>query len=515
MTNNQFSSQLVSVFHDRTLPEQNMLLAGYAAIINHYNLKVPLPTILAAISSKHRKYEKDNWQVFTPRHAPEDTLYGHLTFALKYEGVDLSTLKMLFDSIDSALITKLITDEPLGVYSRRIWFLYEWLTEKRLEIDNLSQGNFVTVIDENIQYPGPSRNEARYRVRNNLPGVKDFCPLIRRTKILDSFIGLKLKEKAQRQLSSIRTDILMRAASFLLLKDSKASYAIEGESPTYSRAEKWAKAIGQAGHTKLSKDELIRLQNIVITDQRFVKMGYRKNSGFIGIHDRDTRLPIPEHISAKWEDCGSLIQGLLSTNELLLQSHYDPVLTAAIIAFGFVFIHPFEDGNGRIHRYLLHHVLSEKGFVPENATFPISSSILSRIVEYKNTLEEYSKPRLELIRWRPSLDGNVEVLSDTIDLYRYFDATKQAEFLYKCVQETIDEILPEEIQYLQNYDELKTVINSHLDMPENKVDLLISFLHQGKGVLSKRALEKEFFPLTEVEKSFLEKAYLNIFTKEG
>jgi hypothetical protein len=37
----------------------------------------------------------------------------------------------------------------------------------------------------------------------------------------------------------------------------------------------------------------------------------------------------------------------------------DPVVAAAILAFGFVYIHPFEDGNGRIHRYLIHHVLAD------------------------------------------------------------------------------------------------------------------------------------------------------------
>jgi len=511
MINNQLTSHVTSIFCDRTLPEKNMLLVGYAAIITLYDLKVPLPNTLSAISTKHRKYVKGEWQVFTPRYTPKYNLYGHLTFSLKYEGVDLIVLKALFSLIDKTLIVEIINNEPLGVYSRRIWFLYEWLTDIVLNIPDLRYGNFISIIDKNLQYPGPSKKESRYRVINNLPGVKEFCPIIRRTKSLDAFISLKLKDKAQRQLSSVRVDILMRAASFLLLKDSKASYAIEGESPSYYRAAKWAHAIGQAGQTKLTQNELLRLQNIVITDQRFVRMGYRKTGGFIGIHDRETRLPIPEHISARWEDIDKLISGLIKVNELLLNSDYDPVLTAAIIAFGFVFIHPFEDGNGRIHRYLLHHVLVEKGFAPESVIFPISSAILAKIAEYKKVLEDYSRPRLELINWQPSIGGNVEVLSDTIDLYRYFDVTKQAEFLYKCVQETVEEILPEEISYLQKYDQLKVIINGYIDMSENKVDLLINFLHTGSGKLSKRALEKEFSALTEVEKCFLENVYTNIF----
>jgi len=48
-------------------------------------------------------------------------------------------------------------------------------------------------------------------------------------------------------------------------------------------------------------------------------------------------------------DLSVLMDGLLEAYKLLNESDYNPVLMAALIAFGFVFIHPFEDGNGRIH----------------------------------------------------------------------------------------------------------------------------------------------------------------------
>jgi hypothetical protein len=45
----------------------------------------------------HKKYNNHGrWRIFTPRHKPEDTLYGHLIFALKYEGIDLAALNALF-----------------------------------------------------------------------------------------------------------------------------------------------------------------------------------------------------------------------------------------------------------------------------------------------------------------------------------------------------------------------------------------------------------------------------------
>ncbi len=190
-------------------------------------------------------------------------------------------------------------------------------------------------------------------VINNLPGTPDFCPLIRKTNKLEQYIQTQFSEKNKLYLKEVHKDILQRASSFLLLKDSKASFTIEGESPKAKRAIRWGQAIGQAGTKNLSIEELIRLQQIVIENTRFTEMGFRKKGGFVGEHDRTTGEPLPEHISAKWQDIESLINGLIGTNNLLIRSEFDAVLAASIIAFGFVFIHPFEDGNGRIHRYLI------------------------------------------------------------------------------------------------------------------------------------------------------------------
>ncbi len=129
----------------------------------------------------------------------------------------------------------------------------------------------------------------------------------------------------------------------------------------------------------------------MITDTRFISMGYRKEGGFIGKHERSSGQPVPDHISARFDDLESLMKGLIETINLLKNSDYPAVLAAGSIAFGFVFIHPFEDGNGRIHRYLLHHVLSEMGFTPKDVVFPVSSVILKHISEYRVVLEQYSR----------------------------------------------------------------------------------------------------------------------------
>ena len=511
MSKNKGISQSVTVFHDYPLPETKMELVGYIALITNYDLAVPIPDLLCAIGKKYKKYEKGQWRVFTPRHAPENTLYGHLTFALKYEGIELGVLKVLFDQIDSALIVDIVQSKPTGIYSRKIWFLFEWLQNVKLNLPDLTQGNFVALVNDKLQYPGDSRSSRRHRVYNNLPGTQDFCPLIRRTDKLERYIALNLSKIAIDNISKIHSDLLSRAAAFLLLKDSKASYTIEGESPPHNRIERWGKIIGQAGQKSLNLEELEYLQNVVIPDNRFLALGLRFEGGFIGEHDRVTGAPIPVHISARADDLEKLLSGLFASYNLLKKSDYDPVLMAALIAFGFVFIHPFEDGNGRIHRYLFHHILAEKGFVPTGLVFPISAVILEKIESYKSILEAYSKPRLDLIQWRPTDKGNVEVLNNTINLYKYFDATKQAEFLYECVEKTVNTTLPEEVQYLEKYDLLNDFIKNYIDMPDKMVDLLIRFLNQNNGQLSKRARKKEFFQLTDDEVLAIERKYDEIF----
>jgi len=255
---------------------------------------------------------------------------------------------------------------------------------------------------------------------------------------------------------------------------------------------------------------LNRLQQIVIENGRFIEMGFRTKGGFVGEHDRITGEPIPDHISARWEDIEQLIHGLLKTNELL-EADFDAVLAAAIVAFGFVFIHPFEDGNGRLHRYIIHHILAKKKFTQQGVIFPISASILHHIDDYRKVLESYSHPLLDFIQWKQTPDNNVEVVNPTIDLYRYYDATKQAEFLYECAEDTINRVIPEEVNYLIKYDKFKLYIDDSFEMPDKLIATLLRFLEQNEGVLSKRAREKEFKMLTDKECKDIENMFNELF----
>ncbi len=189
MANNKKISREIIAFHGRTAPEQGKLV-GYGAIIDALNLPVPIPLRLVLISKKRRQYMTDAWLVLTPRHQPDENLYAHLVFALKYEGVNLLFFKKLFEKLQSTDIEEWIVMEPQSQYGRRIWFLYEWLMQKSLQIPDLRKGNYIPLIDEKHQYAIPkSINSSRQRIKNNLTGNINFCPLITKTAKLERYIA--------------------------------------------------------------------------------------------------------------------------------------------------------------------------------------------------------------------------------------------------------------------------------------------------------------------------------------
>ena len=145
---------------------------------------------------------------------------------------------------------------------------------------------------------------------------------------------------------------------------------------------------------------------------------------------------------------------------------------AAAIAFGFVYVHPFVDGNGRIHRWLIHHVLAAAGYNPPGIVFPIN---------------------------------------DIADHYRYFDATTHAEFLHRCVEQTVEQDLPREVGFLEAFDAFASAVKEVVEMPDRQVERLRLFLAQGGGTLSARAKAHEFRALTDDEIEQLQALYAQSF----
>jgi hypothetical protein len=286
----------------RPLPEPARPV-GYAALVEAPDLRVALPRRLAAIAERHHPQSNQEWLLLTPRHSPEDSLAGQLEFAIKWEGVRLDVLKALFRAIPAEEIAGMVRRKPTGIQTRRLWFIYEWLTGNRLDLPDAGSVRAVAALDPKLQFGiEDATTSKRHRVIDNLPGTPAFCPVVYRSSRMEELAEKRLDSRARAVMGRSHPDLVARAASFLLLDDSRASFRIEGERPSHDRTLRWAHALAAAGSTEIELPELERLQRIVIGDDRFVRTGLRAEGGFIGQHDRRTGEPLPVHISARPED---------------------------------------------------------------------------------------------------------------------------------------------------------------------------------------------------------------------
>jgi hypothetical protein len=137
--------------------------------------------------------------------------------------------------------------------------------------------------------------------------------------------------------------------------------------------------------------------------------------------------------------------------------------------------------------------------------FPVSAAILRQRHSYDETLESFSRPLFDYLEWRFAGDGEIVVTNDVIDLYRYFDATQLAEYLYDRVADTIYHDLKEELEFVSVYDRALAAVANVIDMPDHKASLFVRLCMQNGGRLaaSKRGQFKE---LTDDEIRALESA---------
>ena len=499
------------VFQEKTVPHGTNL-AGWSLLVRTLAIAGPVrhPSCVSEQHVRGSRRQEGDWAIFDKRYWPGDTLADHLSFAVRHEPIDLLLLKRIFTAAPPAEIESLIHAAPTGVPARRLWYLYELLTGRTLDVPDSRNVTAIDLLDPEAYFTGTPRLSKRHRVRDNLLGTGRFCPVIRRTAALTEFIALDLAAKARATVGRIGAHLVSRAASFLLLADSRASFEIEGERAPRTRLERWGRAVLQAGRNPLSLDEILRLQRILIEDTRFVHAGLRPDGVFLGERDHDEE-PLPEFIGARPEDLPDLMDALVETNSRMRNDGIDGVLKAAATAFGFVYIHPFQDGNGRMHRCLIHHVLAERRFTPPGLVFPVSSVLLDRIDDYRSTLQAHSSPLMPFIAWRPTPERNVEVQNETADLYRYFDCTDAAEFLYACVRRTVDEDLPHEIDYLRRHDEALRRIMDTVEMPDRMAENLVAYIRDNHGTLSARRRRGEFAQLRDDEVARVEEIVRDSF----
>ncbi len=485
-------------------------LAGYAFLIEKYRLNV-MPNWHSSLVSptgtlRSAMKEGQVESIYPSSYWPGNSEGDHLEFALKYDGVNLGILSALFETIPKDQILGYINSKPTGKYARKIWFLFEFMTGENLPLPNLTLGNYIEVLEPELYYTTtPGRRIQRQRVLNNLLGGRSFCPVIRRTEKLLIMEGIDLRKRCEDIVTAYPTELLRRALSYLYSKETKSSFEIEHINPSASRTEKFISLLKMAEYKDFcDKPLLIDLQNRII-DSRFCDSDYRKNQNYVGqtLSYQKQRV---HFICPKPADLPYLMEGLLLSHQMMKESMVSAVVHAAAISYGFVFLHPFEDGNGRIHRFLIHNILSRRELIPKGLMFPVSVAMLKNPAIYDHSLEAFSRPLLSLIEYALDDLGQMTVQSETGRWYRYMDMTFQAEALYDFVSLTIENELVEELNFLVSYDKTKQAIQAIVDMPDRLIDLFIQLCLQNNGRLSARKHRAYFDFMTDDELIRMENA---------
>jgi hypothetical protein len=203
-------------------------------------------------------------------------------------------LTRLFERVDPMVLITWIKDEPGGQYARRAGFLFEWLTGRQLEVDAPITGPYVDVVDSRkavAASPGRSVRNRRWRVQDNLPGTPAFCPIIRKNAIFDQAMAVDLQRLLNDLASEFGAETLMRSAVWMTLRESKASFAIEGEADQSDRIKRFADVLARRtgkGAIPLDNAALATLQAAILgTRTTLQTFGIRQSPVFVGEVVRD------------------------------------------------------------------------------------------------------------------------------------------------------------------------------------------------------------------------------------
>lgn len=280
--------------------------------------------------------------------------------------------------------------------------------------------------------------------------------------------------------------------------------------------EKFVALLQQAGtetaKEMLDQQRLTHLQNAIV-DPRYAAPGFRDTQVYIG-ESLPNFMESIHYIGPPAKMVPSLMEGLAGMNSKSSGNH--PGIRAALVSFGFVFIHPFDDGNGRIHRFLIHDVLVQDKMVPLGLIIPVSAHMLNHIRHYDQVLEKYSRPLVQRIKYNKEAGGEIVVTNEPeIETYfRYPDLTDHCIYLINTIQATLTEDMPDELLFIQRYDEAKIELRRIVDMPDKKLVNMLLFLHQNKGIFPKRRRE-QFSELTDQEIQRMQDAYRTVYEMEA
>lgn len=479
---------------------------GFHALAQRYQITTVQPLrVKSSIGTSRQRNETPTLvqAQFPPSYQPEDSFQGQFEFGLKYEELHLEFFARLFAAIGPQPIEAWCRAEPFGQYARRTGFFYEWLTGQQLDVPDVNKGAYVDAMapSQYLASPHPQRNR-RWRVNNNLPGTRDFCPLVRMSAALATAQKFDPGAALTELDAEFGPEMLMRSASWLTFKESQASFTIEREADKGDRIQRFAHVIAEhCGHVENPlSEETLRLLQTGILGPDALRLGIRRSPVFVG--QATLQQNIVHYVAPHFARVSAMLEGLKAFEAATRGTH--SVIRAGALAFAFVYIHPMCDGNGRLHRFLINDTLLRDGAIPNGVILPVSASIINSTrfrADYDQVLAVFSRPLMR--RYANAYhfgertiaeDGTpVDFVFDAYDdadfAWRYPDLTEHAAYTCKIVEFTIREQMADEARLLRRFDTANQRLKDVIEMPDTDAARIIRSLKESVWVASNKLLK--------------------------
>lgn len=449
-------------------------------------------------------------ETYTESYRPGDTFSEHLNFAFRYQGVHLEFLARLYRLPQAReALEQWIAREPTGAYARRACFFYEWLMPTRLDVPDVGRGNYTDALDPEEYVVGARVRNQRWRVNDNLPGNRDFCPIIRRADRVKESEQYDIQARLTELESTFGIDLIMRSTVWLTVKESRASFLIEHEQDKEDRIRRFAAVMeNECGKhdNPFAPETLATLQNGILGDSA-LRYGLRQSPVYVGHAERYQ--PVVDYIAPHWSDTGSLLSGLSCFLDRTRGSA--SIVRAATASFGFVYIHPMADGNGRISRFLINDILRRDGVLPTPVILPVSATITNSTharAAYEQVLECFSRPLM--LHYADQYHFGNDVIGDdgieynfhfsgyddALPAWRYPDLTAHVIYLAEVIDTTLTHEMRAEARFLQANDDARKGVKQFLEAPDHELDRIIRSIRQNGNCISNQ-LRKRYPLLTE------------------
>lgn len=452
---------------------------GYAYLIGHLGLMSAAPLAHEHITAGVPQKKVRGTQTLHPASAMPADIVGHLEFALKHEGMNLQVLAGAFEAIPDCKgqLAERLSATPNGEYIRRLCFLYEWMHgDGALGDISAPKARYVELFpSERYETRANTVNNQRFRVIDNALGNPDFCPVVERVERLN--LGV-VREAIAEVRKKTDKSVFDRAIQYLYLSETKSSFSIENEVPDATRSGRFVQLLKRSGdRSPITEDSLIDAQNLIIAHDYSKEASFRNSQNWLEDASGQVTVLPPSPAALR-----RLMDGWL--HFVSRENEVDPMVKAAAASFGFVYLHPFMDGNGRLHRFLIHKILSEDigGMV-----LPVSAAMLKNTDEYLSVLDAFSRPVRDMWGYeRFDTESPPRITRDPGNApYAYFDASRECAFLERMIRLALYDELPNEIGYIEHF-ELAMERLKEFDLPQKDASLLVRLVAQNEGHLSSK-----------------------------